>query len=227
MEKLSKQQKYANRLKGKPAPWINSIRYKEICEKISKAKKGIKNPKASLKLKGKKKTKGHKEKLRQAKLKNPTNYWLGKKRPGIGKIMSKNNKGKPLSDKHKKKLSIALKGRIFSIETRKKMSEARKGDKSSLWKGGVSKVNKRIRAGIEFANWRKKVFERDDYTCRKCNKRSGYLIPHHIENFHNNIEKRFDINNGITLHKRCHTEFHKIYGFKNNNKEQIENYTSF
>ena len=36
---------------------------------------------------------------------------------------------KPLSEEHKRKLSIAMKGRVFSAETLKKMSKAQKGKK--------------------------------------------------------------------------------------------------
>ena len=34
-------------------------------------------------------------------------------------------------------------------------------------------------------------------------------------------EKRFNINNGITMKKRIHILFHRIYGKLNNNMEDI------
>jgi hypothetical protein len=37
-------------------------------------------------------------------------------------------------------------------------------------------------------------------------------------------ELRFNINNGITMKKEIHKLFHKIYGKKNNTKEQIEKF---
>ena len=59
--------------------------------------------------------------------------------------------------------------------------------------------------------WRKAVFERDDYTCQMCGKRSGnginvILHPHHIKRFADYPELRFDVNNGITLCKECHSK---------------------
>ena len=72
--------------------------------------------------------------------------------------------------------------------------------------------------------WHKKVLVRDNYTCQKCKKRSGKLECHHIENFSPNKELQLEVNNGITLHDSCHEEFHKIYGKKDNNKFQIEEF---
>lgn len=63
--------------------------------------------------------------------------------------------------------------------------------------------------------------ERDNYTCRKCGAKE-YLATHHIENYSEKESLRTDINNGVTLCVECHKKFHKQYGNKNNNKEQID-----
>lgn len=102
-----------------------------------------------------------------------------------------------------------------SLATLKKMSdwqigrskEYERGKKHWNWKGGISKLSRIIRGRVEWKLWRAKVFERDDYTCRfpKCKTRRGsYLEPHHIvpRRIDNNLI--FDINNGITLCKKCH-----------------------
>ena len=86
---------------------------------------------------------------------------------------------------------------------------------------GKTDTNYRIRRSTEFKKWRELVYERDDWTCQKCLGRGNKLNPHHIENFSDNEEKRFDIDNGITLCECCHYEFHSKYGFMKNNKEQI------
>ena len=116
-----------------------------------------------------------------------------------------------------------------SEESKKKMSEARKGksafwnvgEKSPMWKGGVTPLNKKTRRSIEFRLWREAVFARDNWTCQKYGIRGGKLHPHHIQNFAEYPELRFAINNGITLSEKAHKEFHKRYGLKNNTKEQI------
>ena len=95
-------------------------------------------------------------------------------------------------------------GKKMSIETRKKMSNSRKGNKSWNWKGGISPENKRIRASIEYRLWREAVFSRDNWTCQDCGKRGVELHPHHIKQFAYYPELRFAIDNGKTLCIKCH-----------------------
>lgn len=64
----------------------------------------------------------------------------------------------------------------------------------------------------EYKEWRKAVFERDNYTCQRCGKRGGKLRAHHIERYRDCIEKRTDISNGITLCDKCHIEIHHLEG---------------
>jgi hypothetical protein len=114
-----------------------------------------------------------------------------------------------------------MKGKNQTIEARKKISLAMSGSKAPSWKGGVTPENKLIRDGIEFRLWRKEVFARDKWTCQCCKERSGDLNAHHIQNFSDNINLRFVVNNGITLCFKDHMLFHKIYGKKDNNKSQL------
>lgn len=61
----------------------------------------------------------------------------------------------------------------------------------------------------EYHEWRKAVFERDDYTCQNCGQRGGELNAHHIVPYSESIELRYEIDNGITLCKSCHKEIHR------------------
>ncbi len=124
------------------------------------------------------------------------------------------------------RISESLKGRKASLETRKKMSLIRSGSKSYLWKGGITKENQKIRTNIEFRLWRESVFARDGWTCQKYKIKGGILHAHHIKNFAQYTELRFAIDNGITLSKRAHKEFHLKYGKVNNTQEQIDEFLS-
>ncbi|MFA5071929.1 MAG: HNH endonuclease [Candidatus Pacearchaeota archaeon] len=62
----------------------------------------------------------------------------------------------------------------------------------------------------EYVEWRKKVFERDNYTCQKCGLQT-YIEAHHIKRWSLYPELRYDVNNGITLCKNpCHKEANKL-----------------
>jgi hypothetical protein len=78
----------------------------------------------------------------------------------------------------------------------------------------------------ENIDWRNQIFKKDNFTCRKCKKRNTNLNAHHIQNYSNYKDKRFDINNGVTLCEKCHKFFHKKYGRKNNNINQLNEFVS-
>jgi hypothetical protein len=116
-------------------------------------------------------------------------------------------------------------------EAKKAISEKLKGEKSYLWKGGITPLNLKIRQSLQYKEWLKKLFKRDNYTCQFCGKYgrkevvqlNGHhkTIPFHLiikENKIKSIEEAlnckelWDINNGITLCKSCHSKLHKKNG---------------
>lgn len=82
----------------------------------------------------------------------------------------------------------------------------KKGDKNPNWRGGIDPINKRIRASNEIKAWRLSVFERDKYTCQDCGLHGVYLHAHHKKPFATYPELRFDLSNGETLCKKCHSK---------------------
>lgn len=102
------------------------------------------------------------------------------------------------------------------------------------WEGFITSDNNRERGSFKYDEWRSKVFERDNYTCQCCRDHTGLghsvvLNAHHIRNFSENIDLRFDVDNGITLCDKCHSQryknsFHTIYGTRDNTPEQLYEY---
>lgn len=94
------------------------------------------------------------------------------------------------------------------------------------WDGFLTTDSMRGRVGKRYDEWRRAVYERDNYTCRCCGcKKGGSLEAHHIYSFSEYKKLRYDVNNGITLCKNCHSNnikgsFHNTYGTKNNTPDQ-------
>ncbi len=104
-----------------------------------------------------------------------------------------------------------------SEETKRKMSESRRGSKSNLWKGGLTKKNALIRASSQYLDWKRKVFERDNWTCVWCMQRGGRLNADHIKPFALYPELRFELSNGRTLCLMCHKKT-DTWGGRSRNK---------
>jgi 5-methylcytosine-specific restriction endonuclease McrA len=82
------------------------------------------------------------------------------------------------------------------------------------WKGGVTSIQEKLRKSLEYKNWRRLVFTRDNFTCQYCGQIGGELNAHHIKPWKDYPELRYEIDNGITLCKFCHKELHKSLRIK-------------
>ncbi len=140
-----------------------------------------------------------------------------KGKPAWNKGLAKNKQpffGKKLSIEHKNSLLKSHLGKSHSKNTKKKMSDNAKERlkdpiKNPNWKGGLTKKRNKIMNSNKYKEWRKQVFERDDYTCQDCNKRGGYIEAHHTIPVSKCIkldcEKLiYDVYNGMTLCLECH-----------------------
>jgi 5-methylcytosine-specific restriction endonuclease McrA len=123
------------------------------------------------------------------------------------------NYGKPVSQEMRDRISKTLTGRIY-LE--------RRGENNPLWKGGTTS-DYRERRRPRYVNWRKAIYERDNFTCQICFKKGGYLEADHIKPFAYFPQLRFELSNGRTLCKPCHktTDTYgerakKLYAHRNN-----------
>lgn len=100
--------------------------------------------------------------------------------------------GVTLSEKTKNKIADKLKGRF-------------RGEENPQWKGGQPNPRHKWHSRHEYKEWRSAVYERDNYTCQMCGKKSnGDIQAHHISTWYEAPELRFEVSNGITLCESCH-----------------------
>jgi len=150
--------------------------------------------------------------------------------------------GSHKSDACKAAISRANSGKCPSLETRAKMSvshmgngwrmtpeghaslSARRGPLSNSWKGGITPANVVLHNSLDYATWRRAVYGRDDFTCQVCGKRGGAIEAHHINNFAEHEDKRFDIENGATLCDPCHKKFHSIFSNRHNTLQELQTF---
>ena len=116
---------------------------------------------------------------------------------------------------YRKKACQTLEGKVQIREANKcaqreligKPNPCRAGVLSNFWKGGITLEAQCLRNKhqSELRTWREKVYTRDNYICRLCDERGGRLNAHHILSFALYPEYRFDVDNGVTLCRSCHS----------------------
>ena len=101
------------------------------------------------------------------------------------------------------------------------------GENNSNWKDYPLKDEiRKLRKSKYNRIWVKEVKEKYNYTCDVCGSKEN-LHSHHLYNWADYPDYRFELDNGVCLCKKCHFEFHKIYGKKNNTKEEYLEYKNY
>ena len=101
-----------------------------------------------------------------------------------------------------------------SAEKGRSMREAISGSKSHLWNHNLSDEDrmKRQRDTPKVREWRKAIMRRDDYTCAVCGKHGGRMQAHHLNSWASCRDQRHDVDNGVTMCRVCHHDFHMSLG---------------
>lgn len=64
------------------------------------------------------------------------------------------------------------------------------------------------RLDLNYQLWKEAIHKKFSETCQKCGKSTGRMHAHHIKEYANNPEKRYDILNGTLLCEDCHKKLH-------------------
>ena len=117
---------------------------------------------------------------------NNARYWLGKKRPEAKEWLIHFPKG--------------------NIPWNKGLAwERMRGENNPRWKGGVYLTARMASmATVEYKNWRRAVFARDDYRCMFCGERGIELQADHIYSWKEFPRLHYKLENGQTLCRNCH-----------------------
>lgn len=105
-------------------------------------------------------------------------------------------------------------GKKHKEESKIKMSCTKRKISLEKFNGFVSRSYKTGYYSQKYIQWRRDVFIRDEFTCRKCGKTHIYITAHHIKSFAKHPKLRFAISNGLTLCEDCH-KLTDNYGGKN------------
>jgi DNA-directed RNA polymerase subunit M/transcription elongation factor TFIIS len=118
------------------------------------------------------------------------------------------------TDEHNKRISLIHKGKKFTEEHKRKISENHRdisGINNPMY-GKYGKDNPNYNISLTdydrqhhrkisgISTWKNQIKKRDNYTCRKCGSHE-HLHVHHIKDYKHFKELRLDINNGATDRK--------------------------
>ena len=100
--------------------------------------------------------------------------------------------------------------------------EDRSGENCIRWNPNLTDKEREEGRKIPlYANFTQNVMKRDNYTCQLTGDRKSHHNVHHLNGYDKFVDERLDEDNAITLSENIHTEFHKLYGYGNNTKEQF------
>lgn len=101
------------------------------------------------------------------------------------------------------------------------------GCNNHAWKNYTeeeAEIAKTERKGYLARRWRIAIRKKFNSTCDICLEDEGKLHAHHLSNWKDNYDARFDEDNGVLLCQQCHMSFHSEYGKTNNTPEQYTEY---
>lgn len=98
------------------------------------------------------------------------------------------------------------------------------GEKNNFWIDGRHELYESDwKSNKDADRIRGVVFKRDNRTCKICGSKEE-INAHHLYSRNSHPDLVYDPDNIVTLCKKCHTDFHKEYGFGDNTLEQYNEF---
>lgn len=111
----------------------------------------------------------------------------------------------------KQRVSQKLQGRVFSEESRQKMSVSRK----QVWETKPRAIDPRD--SIHYDSWRKKAQELGKYKCAITGVRPLNLDVHHLYSMKHFPSLMYNVDNSVLLDREIHKKFHSIWRYRTPN----------
>lgn len=122
--------------------------------------------------------------------------------------------------------SEIMTGKEFSVSHREALSQShlastykRSGSANPNWRGGVAAQNFLARYKGDYVVWRRKVLRHKGEVCSHCGKNLNEKCPccgrttdkhvHHLQEFAENPDLRYSLDNVVVLCEPCHKALHK------------------
>lgn len=147
------------------------------------------------------------------------------------RIRSERMKGQKQPPELVEKRRIANTGKRRTQQSRDNISKGRigkyAGPNSPNWNPNLTDQDRRERRDNRYHDrWKKSVKRRDNYTCQISKLKGISLDVHHLYSYADFHDKRYEVNNGITISRKLHTKFHQLYGQHNNVPEQFYDFVN-
>lgn len=140
----------------------------------------------------------------------------------LDELIAEYNKGTSLynladiyksNDAYIKKILTEIGVHTRNISESLQVSDALRGENHYAWNPELTEDERLQNRGLEYKQWAFSVKEQYGFKCDCCGKDSnGDMVSHHLHNYKDFPDSRYDIDNGVCLCVKCHIAFHVKYG---------------
>ena len=95
-----------------------------------------------------------------------------------------------------------------------------KGSDHPSWNPELTKADRYGFRGNRYNRWSRRIRRLAGHVCKTCGSLEN-IVAHHPYNWKDFPDKRYNVENGVALCRRCHINFHVEHGYGNNTPIQF------